>query len=97
MELKPSSNIEDSSKYATKKSMDLIVSQLTSSKKYTIEFDADGKIKIVTNLIQTPGQSLSDEIEDHYFKEKTEYKPKEFNQYTVTVTTYQDGKITITI
>lgn len=72
-------------------------SQPTSSKQYAIEFDADEKIKIVTDPIQTPAQSLSEEIEDHYFKGNKYYKPTETNQYTVTVTKDITGKITINI
>ena len=65
----------------------------STQKQYTIQFDTDGKIKIVTDTIQTPGQSLSEEIEDQYFKGNEYYVPSKTKEYTVTVTKYQDGKI----
>ena len=62
---------------------------------YTIEFDVNGKIKIVTDQTQNSTQSLSAEIEDHYFnKNPGKYKPKDVNKYTVTVTKDTTGKIT---
>jgi hypothetical protein len=72
-----------------------MVSQPTQSvKTYTIEFDATGNVKNVADIIQTSGQSLSDEIEDHYFnKNPVKYIPKNTN-YTVKVTTDPAGKIT---
>jgi hypothetical protein len=75
-----------------------MVSQPTQSvKTYTIEFDATGNVKIVADIIQTSGQSLSDEIEDHYFnKNPVKYIPKNTN-YTVTVTKDQAGKTIIEI
>jgi hypothetical protein len=65
-----------------------------SVKTYIIQFDATGKV-IVTDQVQKPEQFLSEEIEDHYFKEKTEYKPIETKQYTVTVTTDPESNKTI--
>jgi hypothetical protein len=76
---------EDSSKEAAN---ELTVPQPTQSiKTYIIKFDATGNVKIVTEKVQPSGQSLSHEIEDHYFKGKKEYNPTESSQYTVTVKT----------
>ena len=57
-----------------------------SVKTYIIQFDATGKV-IVKDQLQTSGQYLSHEIEDHYFKGKKEYIPSNEKTYTVTVIT----------
>ena len=95
-------NVEDSLKKAANAAIESKLSSLSShdeiqpsqsKQKYAIKFDVDGKIKIVTDTIQTPGQSLSEEIEDQYFKGNEYYVPSKTKEYTVTVTKYQDGKI----
>jgi len=77
---------EDSSKEAAN---ELTVPQPTQSiKTYTIQFDATGNVKIVTEKVQPSGQSLSHEIEDQYFKgNHDKYIPSNEKTYTVTVKT----------
>lgn len=67
-----------------------------SDQTYTIQFDTNVNVKSITKNGQI-SQSLSDEIEDHYFKGNPgKYIPKNTN-YTVTVTKDMTGKITIDI
>jgi hypothetical protein len=93
MELKPSS---PSSKAHQNINSVQTIQPTQSVKTYTIQFESNGNIKIVTEKAQTPGQSLSHEMEDQYFKGNHEkYIPSNEKTYTVTVTTDPTSNKTI--